>query len=168
MGYRSEWKLAIAAADETVRDAMLKWMTDYATVEQQGISEEQRNVMDLIISSELERSETHLMFGDGSTKCYDPWDSVISDIIEHADNDEELDVGYARIGEEYDDMETRGGSKCGVYPSIIRDIDGFDIEIPSKKSAMPTVASTVQRCEEKCPSCGRMKDAGQKCWWCGH
>lgn len=171
MGYRSEWQLAIAAADKAALDLVLGWMFDYSTMINASIPEEHRGIMAEILKCETERSDTHVMFGDNFTKCYPPWDSVVADIRDYTDANEELDMGYARIGEDYDDMETVQGDKYNVTPQIIRTVDGFDITIPEKKSTAATttvVASSQPRQEEKCATCGRMKDVGHKCWCCGN
>jgi len=166
MGYRSEWKLVIVAADQNTLDLVSHWMLDYST--NASICQDQRSCMETILQHELERDDTHAMFGDDYTKCYDPWDTVISNIQEYCNQNEELDMGYARVGEEYHDIETECGDKHLVSPQIIRTIDGFDFEIPQKSQPISTVTAPVTKLqEEKCTSCGKMKDVGHKCWWCG-
>jgi hypothetical protein len=166
VGYRSEWKLVIVAADINARDLVLRWMFDYSTMINVSIPDSHRPMMETILQCELERTINHVMFGDNSTKCYPPWDDVIADIREYVNMNPELDMGYARVGEDYDDIETECGDKYLVSAQIVRTVDGFDFEIPGK--AKPATAAPVAKLqEEKCVCCGKMKDVGQKCWWCG-
>jgi len=165
MGYRSEWKLAIAAATKQKLNEMLKWMLDYST--NGNIDEESRDIMEFILGYEVARSDECVEFEESSTKCYSPWDSVLQDIFEKCEEDPELDVAYARLGEEQDDNEIRQGDWTYVY--IERRISDIDYGgVPEyKEEPVEAIFEDQQSQEEKC-GCGKMKDAGKPCWWCGH
>ena len=163
MGYRSEWKLAISATTNTKLLEFIQWMSDYEKDASKSVSA--ADCMRWILFNEVDRSNTTVEFEDQSTKCSFDWDSVISDIIDRADNDEELDSAYARIGEECDDNDVRQGDYTYVYINrSISDIGYCDI--PEGKEQVVAIYEDQKPQEEKC-DCGKMKDVGMSCWWCG-
>lgn len=175
MGYYSDWKIGICASSEAKLNEVIYWMEFY--VKCSPVAQDKKEVMEYILScrTDIHRGadENNVTFGDGS-KCYDPWDSVLGDIKDFVRNDDELDMGYARIGEQLDDVETWSKDYC--YPNIVREIADFDFHAPQKK-AMPATTSVAaqqsapsKKKEEQCqmPGCGRMKDIGSKCWACGN
>jgi hypothetical protein len=176
MGYRSDWQLGIISSTEDKLEEVRTWMIDYTADTANG--EDERNIMQYIIDSERETEDTFVSFGDEGYKCYDPWDSVIQDIKCYVNTDDELDYGYARIGEELEDIETDcGDGNC--MPSIVRSFDGFDRSniacwtLPSKSDDEEEVVEAEMEAPievetETCTSCGKNKDVGYKCWWCGN
>ena len=171
MGYYSEWQLTICATDQNTMNDMLKWMHDYANVVQPFITPEQRNVMLTILARAHTNSFASTIFCDSQTKCYDPWSDVIEDIRTYVEQSTDLDFDYVRLGEDSDDIETITG-KGYIVSGVKRVI------YPPQISVMPVVRNTqtvsasitVQAivAEEKCPTCKRMKDVGDKCWCCGN
>ena len=179
MGYRSDWQLTLAASDDKVLATALQWMVDYATQRlgpNPNISDDERAVMSEILSLALpSNSPTYTIFADGCTKCYPPWDKVIRDIHDYVDQNPELDFDYVRVGEEYNDVETEYG-KGYISTGVTRTIEEPSISSIPRATPMSSPLSPVQltgfkiltpKQEEQC-QCGKMKDVGIKCWWCGN
>ena len=168
MGYRSDWKLAINAATNEKLIKTIQWMEDYS--KDTSINEDCREIMEFILSCEEARGDTYVEFYETYTKCYNPWDSVIQDIFDHAEEDEELDAAYARFGEESDDNDVRNGSWTYVYiERSLSDVDYCDIPEQKQEDVgilKQDLLGVPKPIEEKC-GCGKMKDAGKPCWWCG-
>jgi len=161
MGYRSEWKLAILASSNQKLLAIIKWMEDYKN--NQTKTQDTRNIMECILDSELNREDTTIEFGDISTKCYDPWDYVIDEILMHINADKDLDMAYSRIGEDDADSDNKYGDKGLVMLGIQRMILGPDF---GEFEEDDIIINTNQN-QEVCTNCGRTKDINQQCWWCG-
>jgi hypothetical protein len=133
-----------------------------------GLSQRTRDTMECIIDRKYFSDDISVCFFDPSTKCNDPWDEVIGDIINKTNSDDKLDCAYVRIGEDTDDMEMRNGDKCLVHMYIERtisdvDYDNFEDDIVTP----PPVTARSASATEQCGNCGKIKDSGQKCWWCG-
>ena len=171
MGYRSTWRLAINASSKSELDNFIKWMNQYAN--DLSRTEDERNTMSFILGCQQNGfdPDPYTEFNDDWTKCYDPWDSVIDDIIDKVDSADRdiLDCAYARFGEDCDDSEIRNGDNTYIYMSrALDDTDYYDltpVQQSPKFDVGPDLVLDSKPKEEKC-HCGRMKDYGQKCWWC--
>ena len=64
-----------------------------------------------------------------------------------------------------DDNEIRQGDWSYIYMERrISDVDYCGVPEYKEEPQSPSVSEPV---EEQC-GCGKMKDAGRPCWWCGH
>ena len=166
MGYRSDWAIGIAAATEDKLDSVINWMTDYST--NPSVDVDLRSIMEFILHNQTNKDDLNAGYSDASTKCNPPWDTVMLDLKAYIERDSELDMGYVRIGENYDDIETWSVNGY-VDPIINRSIDGIDFcDIPKQESHQVAKAVNNTPAEEVCNHCNKMKDVGKSCWWCGN
>ena len=82
-----------------------------------------------ILGSMTSEDKDLITFGHDFTKCYTPWDEVITELFSTCDRFG-LQAAYTRIGEEQEDMDHRENSDLLWYP-LIREIG--DLEIESNK-----------------------------------
>ena len=129
MGYRSQWALAAFGEPDKMQE-FIRWMESYPPM---TIPPDERaskaEVMSTILDREQERTEDGrcITFGDDQTKCYTPWDEVIAEIREKAE-ETGVDMAYGRFGENLDDFELDQGEE--IWIDYSRDLG--PVQFPSK------------------------------------
>lgn len=122
MGYRSQWKLAVQGPSDAVK-VFQEWLKEQhaaASDKYDGVYTPKSTWESIIESLESETTLdggmtlTRLVFGHDYTKCYDPWERIISEILCHVREQEGMDAAYARIGEEPDDVELNNGDELFI------------------------------------------------------
>ena len=158
MGYRSSWRLIINSADKPYTQKFKDWLDQQVVISpepMQGWNETAKCIKD---SCECD-GDVELIYEEGYTKCYDPWDSFIFTIQEFCCEGSGLDAAYARIGEDYEDTET----KNGAYTSICIDRsfgDPWLDKVPEPVSQSP-IAPSVKKCD-----CGGASTNSTHYNWC--
>lgn len=117
MGYRSSWKLAFAGEQKAL--CLLQDRLQGLASKQSGEADERRDIMVCILRCRDKNAPPHvLVYQHDSTKCYPPWDSVITELREHG-RELGLETAYAQVGESLDDCSCDNDAcdKLNLYVS---------------------------------------------------
>lgn len=133
MGYRSDWQLVIAGHPLRLCKFM-EWARAEAAKQKENLKTNEWSALAEILESSDEIQEDieggRVQFIGYGWKCYMEFESAIHTLRSAAVDDFELETGYARIGEEYTDLEVE--SDGDMYMSIGRTIEGPD-NLPQPK-----------------------------------
>jgi hypothetical protein len=148
-------------------DEVMDWLKDYS-----GLGSPQSYLMDNLITFALNTHNTDVIMFTGSDWEIKYWYEMIYDLDEEFEQDSEVEIAFAVIGVDYDDITVRSTDNITPYVSRYIDVPIIDC-VPSSKSCDKLEASNNdikigKPIEEMCPVCQRMKDVGSSCWWCGH
>jgi hypothetical protein len=124
MGYRSDWQLAISGKPLKLQRFMEWWQDKVDKVQNMQAIEMVPYILQNADHIE-EDIENGLIVIDGcGWKCYAEFEAAIHTIRQTAVDDFGLETGYARIGEEYADVECE--SDGDMWVSISRTIERPD------------------------------------------
>lgn len=128
MGYHSQWQLCIKARSTESLNKLVEYLLLLPATAPFPHRAEIADCVDCLLRN-IDPDVPHtrggyiqLVFGDDATKCYSPWGEVVRGLIELADRinaetatpeGNQVDVAYARIGEDMDDTEI--DSTGGTY-----------------------------------------------------
>lgn len=116
MGYRSEWQI-LAHGEEKQIKKFLKWMQEHPWKDAltADVFWTEKSLIEVILESERDSgSPMNLLFSDDSTKCYQPWESVVLQVLEYGREELKLDMAYGRLGEDIEDAEFDNGNDLAV------------------------------------------------------
>ena len=114
MGYRSSWRLVINTADSEYKQKFKDWLELQKIILPEPMSGWHEVAQCIWESCEAE-VENELIYAEGSTKCSDPWDHFIDEVFDLCCQGSGMDAAYCRLGENYDDHETRDGEVTNIY-----------------------------------------------------
>lgn len=132
MGYTSDWKLAAVGAKDSL-EQLLAWMKIQASDCDQNENRDnadRRHTFETILAMSERRTQDSWVAQDEFTKCYDPWSSVIREVLEKGRDELKLDMAYARLGEDMHDYEFDNGTD--VYIVFRRSLEEV-VGLPEEK-----------------------------------
>lgn len=124
MGYRSEWALVLKGPRNMLCSART-WLEDQTYLMDPGAvgskpalkdTRHRADIFQIILDGQLKDTAVGtIVFYDGATKCYEPWDSCVSEFLQYCREDCKLDAAYGRMGEDLEDAEFDNGEDVCVY-----------------------------------------------------
>jgi len=101
MGYMSEWMLVSQGSAHSIK-RLAKWIGNGTRRGAHG-REVFQTIMECQVDVQKVGKETRIIWWDACTKCTEPWDEVLDDVMEQGREQFNLKMAYSRIGEDRDD-----------------------------------------------------------------
>ena len=133
MGYRSEWQLLVKGKKEAVERFVAHLKAESEKPENKDSTGKawgnftRASTFETILECEEGREdlgdgEVGLHFGHTATKCYPPWEEVIQELVELAEDKLGLEIAYGELGEDMEDSTFI--SNGDLFVSYTRILDG--------------------------------------------
>lgn len=117
MGYRSEWKLALAGSVEQVRD-IVGWFEQAMNATTRS-ENERLELKEIFETRQFTKNNCVVVFGETERKISQEFEGIIRELLETIDDDERFDGvygSYGRLGDDMEDFEfTNVGDEALVF-----------------------------------------------------
>lgn len=109
MGYRSDWRIIFntCGKQQHVWDTLQQYVASHTTDAAELLRE-------MLSSAICHQDEDVLELADGSWKLQG-WDDLTGILVNLFDGDNEIDIAWCRLGEDFDDTEVRHGGYTQIY-----------------------------------------------------
>ena len=139
MGYRSNWKISIVAPKAT-RERYFEVLDQFFEPDS-----EERKIYEFILGEKVWEDDDYIEFADDWSRCSSPWENVVLEMQEVAEN-KNVALAYIRVGDEVGDVEEWHNGESQYFYGTVTTID--DIQVEEENSLKEMEAERMEELEK--------------------